>query len=154
MVDELGEHFSKKGFEFSLQVKVAVAGQEVVFCLPQMFMNRSGMAVRELKDFYKVAEKDILIVHDVLDLVLGKEKLVYQASAAGHRGVSSIIDTLGVKDFYRLRLGIGRPVKKEEVESFVLSPFYEGEKSVVEAMVSEAKNRIKGWITKGEAFTS
>ncbi len=109
-------------------------------------MNRSGQAVREARDFYKVAEQDLMVVHDDIDLGLGKIKLDFDAGAAGHRGVTSIIDELGTKAFYRIRLGIGRPARKEEVEDYVLSPFRPEELEEVDGMIQKGAEMVKKWI--------
>lgn len=136
---------SKKGFS-SLWAKEVVGEVKVLFALPQTFMNRSGEAVREVKDFYRVEEKDLMVVHDDIDLPLGRIKIDQDAGAAGHRGVESIIEVLGRKDFYRMRLGIGRPVLREEVEGYVLSPFAKEEQGIVEEMITKAAESLRRWI--------
>ena len=114
--------------------------------LPQAFMNRSGEAVREAASYYRVPPEELLVVHDDLDLPLGRVKVDFDSGGAGHRGVGSIIETLGTKGFHRIRIGIGRPVRKEEVESFVLSPFDPGDREGIEGMVNEAVSATKRWI--------
>lgn len=114
--------------------------------LPQTYMNLSGKAVREALDFYKLSPQQVVVTHDDLDLVLGRVKWDFEAGAGGHRGVSSIIDHLGTKAFYRVRLGIGRPDRKEEVEGYVLSAFAKSEKEAVEAMTEEAVGLLEKWI--------
>lgn len=136
---------SKKGFS-SLWAKGEVAGREAVLLLPQTFMNRSGESVREAAAFYRTPPEDLLVVHDDLDLPLGRVKTDFNAGGAGHRGVGSIIELLGTKSFHRIRIGIGRPERKEEVEGHVLSPFDKSERGAVEAVVSEAVREINEWV--------
>jgi PTH1 family peptidyl-tRNA hydrolase len=143
--EEEGIEISKKGFS-SLWSKGKIGGREVLFLLPQTFMNRSGEAVREIKDYYRIGDRELTVVHDDLDLPLGRVKLDFDAGAAGHRGVGSMIETLGTKGFYRIRIGIGRPMKKEEVEGYVLSPFGEGEKEIVQEAIKSATQLLKKWI--------
>ncbi len=119
---------------------------DILFLLPQTYMNRSGEAVREARDFFRVEPEQMMVVHDDLDLALGRLKLDFDAGAAGHRGVASITDTLGTKAYHRIRMGIGRPHRKEQVESFVLSPFSPEEEPVAEQMVEEAKSSLRKWI--------
>lgn len=145
LAKEEGIGVSKKGFS-SLWAKGKVGDVEVFFLLPQTFMNRSGEAVKEAKDYYRIEEPSLIAVHDDLDLPLGRIKLDFDAGAAGHRGVGSLIESLETKRFYRLRIGIGRPVKKEDVEPYVLSSFDEGEREKVEETVAEAVRILKGWI--------
>ena len=138
--DQEGLSLTGKGF----------SSQNLLLLLPQTFMNRSGEAVREACDFYRIAVRDLMVVHDDLDLPLGKVKRVRDAGAAGHRGVASVIEVLGTGDFHRIRIGIGRPARKEEVEGFVLSPFEEGEKDQVREMIEEAARLLKEWVRQEE----
>ena len=91
-----------------------IAGIDVVIARPQTYMNRSGESVSRLVKKYKVSLDDLLVVHDELDLPLGKIRIRHGSSSAGHRGVESIIAELGSQQFTRLRLGIGRPVVPPE----------------------------------------
>ncbi len=109
-------------------------------------MNRSGEAVRQALDYYSMSEEDLLVVHDDLDLNFGRIKVDYEAGAGGHRGVADIIEKLGHKKFHRVRIGIGRPEQKEDVEAFVLSPFRKEEKDAFEKMKQEAVEAVKKWI--------
>jgi PTH1 family peptidyl-tRNA hydrolase len=84
------------------------------------FMNRSGFSVATLARFFKIDPKEILVVHDELDLMPGQAKLKFGGSAAGHNGLKDIHAQLGTLDFWRLRLGIGHPGIKSEVVNWVL----------------------------------
>ncbi len=87
---------------------------------PMTFMNRSGVSVAALARFFKIEPKQILVVHDELDLQPGQAKLKFGGSAAGHNGLKDIHGMLGTLDFWRLRLGIGHPGVKAEVVNYVL----------------------------------
>jgi PTH1 family peptidyl-tRNA hydrolase len=91
-------------------------------------MNLSGLCVAKFKQFFKVSEDDIFVIYDDIDLGFGDTKFKLGGSDAGHKGVRSISQHLGTKDFNRIRMGIGRPVDKEQVSSFVLSNFSKTEK--------------------------
>jgi PTH1 family peptidyl-tRNA hydrolase len=95
-------------------------GQAVWLLQPMTFMNRSGAAVAPLARFFKIEPRQILVVHDELDLVPGQAKLKFGGSAAGHNGLKDIQGLLGTPDFWRLRLGIGHPGVKAEVVNYVL----------------------------------
>jgi len=110
-----------------------VAGVGAVLAKPQTFMNLSGLSVSRLVKKYNVALSDLLVVCDDLDLPLGRIRLRGGGSSGGHKGVSSIISSLGSQDFPRLRVGIGRPAAGEDrvetgsgVISFVLGDFTPG----------------------------
>lgn len=114
----------------------------LILVKPQTYMNKSGLAVASLANFYKVNPEDIVIIHDELDLVLGKIKIRLGGAAAGHHGVESIISSLGTDKFIRVRLGIGnlhsqsseRGGQSFNVEHFVLESFLPQEKSKVKSM--------------------
>lgn len=87
---------------------------------PMTFMNRSGVSVAGLARFFKIEPRQILVIHDELDLQPGQAKLKLGGSAAGHNGLKDIHAMLGTLDFWRLRLGIGHPGVKAEVANYVL----------------------------------
>ena len=90
---------------------------------PQTFMNNSGESVSAILNFYKVDAEDLTVVHDDLDLPLFEVKRQFGVGAAGHHGIESIIGRLSTKEFWRVRVGIGRPVNGQSPEDFVLSNF-------------------------------
>ena len=103
-----------------LMARMNTAAGPVWLLEPMTFMNRSGAAVGPLARFFKIDPKEILVVHDELDLLPGQVKLKLGGSAAGHNGLKDIHTMLGTQDFWRLRLGIGHPGVKAEVIHYVL----------------------------------
>ncbi|MDO9047492.1 MAG: aminoacyl-tRNA hydrolase [Methylobacter sp.] len=103
------------------EVGVGVADGKVLLLKPSTFMNRSGQAVGKVARYYKLASDEILVVHDELDFDVGVVKLKKDGGHAGHNGLRDIIAHLGTKEFYRLRIGIGRPPAGKVVADFVLS---------------------------------
>ena len=100
-------------------------------------MNLSGSCVAKFKLFFKVSEEDIFVIYDDIDLELGHIKFKLGGGDAGHKGVRSISQHLGTKDYNRLRVGIGRPRTKEEVSYFVLSNFSKAEKDKVVSSIKK-----------------
>ena len=100
-------------------------------CKPQTFMNNSGDAVIKMSKFYKVLPKDICIIHDDLDLEFGVVKFQFGRGSAGHNGVLDIINKLGTQDFWRLRVGIGRPKDDTSATDYVLKDFTQEQISVL-----------------------
>ncbi|MDO8461415.1 MAG: aminoacyl-tRNA hydrolase [Deltaproteobacteria bacterium] len=130
--------------------KGKVGEQEVILLLPQTFMNNSGEAVRSVLEYFRLTGENLLVVHDDLDLPLGSFRFDLKASAAGHRGVQSVIDHLGSPDFYRFRFGIGRPtVREEDIVSYVLSSFGAEEKKKLPALKKEAVQAIEMFLSEG-----
>ncbi len=100
-------------------------GINLILLKPQTFMNRSGQSVAPLVTFYKIPSSSIIVVHDDLDMAPGRLKLVKGGGAGGHNGIRSLVQSLGTSDFYRLKIGIGRPGQGEvhpdvPVTSYVL----------------------------------
>jgi len=126
-----------------------VAGVEVVLCEPQRFMNRSGEVVARLAASEGLAPADILVVHDELDLVLGRVQVKRGGGSAGHRGVESIIERLGVREFPRVRIGVGRPPEGLDPVDFVLVPFSEDEQKLVEQAIVRAAEAVETWLGAG-----
>ncbi len=104
-----------------LMAEVGFAGGKVLLLKPTTFMNRSGQAVGKVARYYKLSPEEILVVHDELDFDVGVVKLKKDGGHAGHNGLRDIIAHLGSKEFYRLRIGIGRPPAGKVVADFVLS---------------------------------
>lgn len=115
--------------------------QNVALAKPDLFMNRSGEAVKEIVKFYPDAE--LIVVHDDLDFPLGTLKIQKNSSGAGHNGVQSIIDQLGTKDFIRVRIGIDSPARGQiPGDAFVLQKFTKEELPLVAQTMEIAKQSI------------
>jgi len=104
---------------------------------PMTFMNRSGFAVATLARFFKIEPRQILVVHDELDLLPGQAKLKFGGSAAGHNGLKDIHGMLGTPDFWRLRLGIGHPGVKSEVVNYVLKRPSAADREAIEQAIDK-----------------
>jgi len=104
-----------------LFAECGVGGRKVMLLKPGAFMNRSGQSVGKVARYYKLLPEEILVVHDELDFDVGVVRLKKDGGHAGHNGLRDIIAHLGSKEFYRLRIGIGRPVAGKVVADYVLS---------------------------------
>lgn len=137
VIDELAEKF-QSAFNAEIYEK-KIKNQKIILAKPQTFMNNSGTSVKSIFDYYKIPIEDILVVHDDIDLPLGEIKVQQGRGAAGHKGVQSIIDSLGSKDFIRMRIGI-RPAQAEAIdtEKFVLQKFTPEEEKVIEQKIKQA----------------
>lgn len=108
-----------------------ISGKKIIALKPQTFMNLSGPAVAEAASFYKITPENIWVLHDDIDLALGKVKIKIGGGNAGHNGLKSIDEAVG-KNYRRLRLGVGRPASKEfETADYVLGKFLKEEMEVV-----------------------
>lgn len=135
---------------FSLSGKGKMEGQAIILAEPLTFMNLSGVAVSALVRKYKIDLQDLLVVCDDLDLDFGVIKIRPGGSSGGHRGLSSIIGSLGTEDFPRLRIGIGRPSNGDrDAADFVLSPFMKREKEKLKETMQSACDCCRMWVVEG-----
>lgn len=127
----------------------SICDSAIVLAKPQKYMNRSGKAVRRLVRKYGLPPDQILVVYDDLDLPLGRIRLRQVGGAGGHKGMLSIIEQLGTRDFPRLRVGIGRPPGRMDPADYVLEPFDEEDAFAVSDAVDIATSAIEVWIREG-----
>lgn len=138
VLDKLNSNWSEKK---DWQCQVAKLDKNIL-CKPLTYMNNSGQAVTAIANYYKINPEDIIVVHDDLDLPLGKIRIGVFSSSAGHNGIKSIQSLIG-DNFIRLRLGIGQPKNPQQaVADYVLENFSAEEKNIVEEILSKAQTII------------
>jgi peptidyl-tRNA hydrolase, PTH1 family len=116
---------------------------------PETYMNESGRSISAAARYYKVLPGDVLVIHDDVDLELGRLQARAGGGLAGHNGLRSIAHALGTSDFLRLRIGVGRPGRGDhrDVAAFVLAPFEVHDDR--EGMVSRAANAVETLVSEG-----
>ncbi len=129
-------------------MRVCAGGEHIVLLQPLTFMNRSGQAVKAAADAYAAGPGRILIVHDDLDLPLGRIRVARDGSAGGHKGVASIIACLGTREFPRVKIGIGRPPHQARAEDYVLSPFQRKEKEIIAGVIQLAAQACRLFVSE------
>jgi peptidyl-tRNA hydrolase, PTH1 family len=117
--------------------RITLSEREIILLKPTTYMNRSGLSVRQLSDFYKIAPEEILVAHDELDLPVGSVRLKQGGGHGGHNGLRDTIAHIG-ETFWRLRLGIGHPGNKAEVIDYVLTRAPRAEEDLVLETVGTA----------------
>ena len=115
-----------------------VDGAELIVALPRVSMNVSGPAVASVMRYYKAAPDDLLVVHDDIDLPFGRLRLHQGRGTGGHNGVRSIVATIGTRDFFRLKVGVGRPPGRMDPAAYVLQRFDAEERSEVDLLTYDA----------------
>ncbi len=153
------------GFETFREVKKmsaeisegSINGEKILLVKPMTFMNHSGTTVQTLLQFYKLAPTDIIVIHDDLDIDRGMYKTTPSSRSAGHNGVADIIEKIGTQDFFRVRIGIGKPfclacqtndkshIKNDlcvSAHTYVLQPLSEEEYTIISNTFSEIKNLL------------
>ena len=129
-----------------------VAGQKVVLLSPLTYMNRSGTSVRAARDFYGVADEDVLAICDDLSLPVGKIRLRATGSSGGQKGLEDIIEKLGGDTFPRLRIGIGDPPAGWDAADYVLGRFTKEQLPEIERAVLQAADAVMDWVRQGIAY--
>lgn len=149
IVNEISRKFKiavKKRSYDGLLGRGSIKAERVILFMPQTYMNRSGEAIREAVGKENIKFEDILVIYDDIDLKLGLMRLKKKGSSAGHKGLESVIESLGTIEIPRLRIGIG---KMENVVDFVLSPFDSEEKPVLKSVIKEAVACVSAWVEAG-----
>lgn len=118
--------------------------KDCILLKPQTYMNLSGESVREVVDFFKIAEEDIIVVHDDLDLPIGSLRLRDKCSAGGHNGVKNIILHLGNENFKRMKIGVGKN-KLIDTKDYVLGTFNKEETSALNPIIDKAVEALIKW---------
>jgi len=166
------KNFSDWKFEKKFQAEIGqgkIDNQKVILAKPQTFMNNSGQAVKSLRLNYLQKHRKIKamavilrrfnnlwVIHDDIDLPLGKIKIVKNRGAAGHKGVQSIIDELGTKNFVRFRIGINRfaqnqksKIKNKKLDKFVLQKFNKEEEKILKKIIKKTVEAIEFALNEG-----
>ena len=135
-----------------------VAGSKIVLAKPQTYVNLSGQSVSRLIKRFNINLNELIVIHDDLDLPLGKIRISHGSSSGGHKGVDSIISCLGSQDFTRLRVGIGRPttegfaeISEADIVAYVLSNFTPDEKQVIVQVIPRVSEAILCLLSQGLA---
>ena len=150
VIDQINKKFklSKQKPKFKgLLTTGEIEEQKVYAIKPLTFMNSSGVCVKELIEYFKINVKDVFVFHDDMDIDLGKVKVKFGGNSAGHNGIDSIDKNIG-KNYSRVRIGIGRPIKNSEGADHVLENFSIDEKDGVEEVTKNIIESLSILINK------
>ena len=128
---------------------VRIGDQKVVLACPLTYMNRSGIAVSRLLEFFKLDADQLLVICDDLNLPVGRLRLRPGGSSGGQKGLADIIRRMGTQDFGRLRIGIGQPPPRWDAADYVLGRFGEDDKPVIQTAIERAGQAVETWIALG-----
>jgi PTH1 family peptidyl-tRNA hydrolase len=153
VVDELARRHRADSFRSKFGGELATAeinGAKALFLKPMQYMNVSGRAVQQAAAFYQLEPKDIVVVHDEIDLELGRLKVKQGGGHAGHNGIRSIAQDLASPDFARVRCGVGRPRgAKGNVADFVLGDFAKADTEEKNILIQEAADAVEAVLKLG-----
>lgn len=126
-----------------------IEGEKVILLKPQTFMNLSGESVKEILEFYKIDEGQIIVIYDDIDIEPGTIKMGKTGGPGTHNGVKSVVHELNTQNFKRVRVGIGMPEKKEDLIEYVIGPIPEEDKEPLEKGTELAKEAVIEIIRNG-----
>jgi PTH1 family peptidyl-tRNA hydrolase len=151
VVDELARRHggSFKGKFRGRLADVRLGDARLALLKPETYMNESGTSIQAAAAFYKVAPEDVVVVHDDVDLEVGRLQARLGGGLAGHNGLRSIASRVGSQDFLRLRIGVGRPGRgdRRPVADYVLSPFAPADDA--EALITRAADAVEALVAEG-----
>jgi PTH1 family peptidyl-tRNA hydrolase len=145
---KMKQDFSRLEHE-SLVAEGELGGKKVILAKPQTFMNVSGAAVSRLAQLHDVPHTNLLVISDDIDLPLGQIRLRPFGGTGGHKGLKSIQEQMGIQDFPRLRIGIGRPPGRTDPADFVLDDFTENELEEIEIDIRRAADCVLVFLSEG-----
>jgi peptidyl-tRNA hydrolase, PTH1 family len=154
VADELAARASVRFKRDRSRAHVATGGLEgvqVVLAKPMTYMNLSGGSVAALRRFYKIPVERLLVVHDELDIPFGSIRLKLGGGDNGHNGLRSVTSALGTRDYYRVRIGIGRPPGRMDPADYVLRDFSKAERTELPEIVDRAADAVEALLSRGLA---
>ena len=153
MVDELasreGERFRKARFVPADVCEIREGNERIVLAKSRAFMNESGPAIASLARKHDVEPDHVIAVHDEIDLPFGALRVKFGGSTAGHNGLRSLQQALRTPDFFRVRLGVGRPTGRKSAADWVLDAFAKREESDVAVLVDDGADAVRSLVADG-----
>jgi peptidyl-tRNA hydrolase, PTH1 family len=128
--------------------RIMIGAQELILLKPTTYMNRSGLSIRQLSEFYKIPAEEILVAHDELDLQVGSLRLKFGGGHGGHNGLRDTIAHIGDR-FWRLRIGVGHPGNKADVIDYVLTRAPRPEEDLILGAVNNAADCMSLLLEQG-----
>jgi PTH1 family peptidyl-tRNA hydrolase len=149
LADRIGGTFKAHASKRADVVEGRLVGERVILGRARSYMNESGGAVSTLAKYYDVEPDHVIVVHDEIDIGLGQMRIKFGGGDNGHNGLKSIRKSLDSGDFFRVRVGVGRPGGGGEVHDHVLKSFNAAERKELPFLVAEAADAVESLISKG-----
>ena len=126
-----------------------IQNEKVILLKPQTYMNLSGEAIKEARDFYNVKPEEIIVIYDDIDIEKGKIKLRKKGGPGSHNGMKSVVQELSTTDFIRIRVGIGQPEFKSDMINYVIGKVPEEEQKILQQGTKKAAEAIEEILKNG-----
>jgi PTH1 family peptidyl-tRNA hydrolase len=150
IASEIGADWQEKRQYKCLWAKGVLNGEQVILVKPQTFMNLSGLSVASVVKYSNSTPSDLIVIHDDIDLALGRLRVRSSGSCGGHNGIRNIIENLASADFVRIKLGVGKD--KSDVISHVLGKFSPEARAVADKLVSATSSVVSSIIKGGAQY--
>lgn len=151
-INKLGKQYNidinKKKFK-SLYGTGIIENEKVILLKPQTYMNLSGVAIREVMDFYKISAENLIVIHDDIDIEPGIIKIRKKGGAGTHNGMKSVVNEIKTQDFIRVRVGIGTPENKSDLINYVIGAMSKEDVEELDSSTTVAKDAIVEIIKSG-----
>jgi PTH1 family peptidyl-tRNA hydrolase len=151
LAKSIGEKLTKHKRAIANVAEARMSGAKVILANPQSYMNESGGPVSGLLKYYDLEPQQLIVLHDELDIPAAALRVKFGGGDNGHNGLKSIRASIGTGDFYRIRMGIGRPVGQQDPADFVLKAFNSTEKVELPIMFDRTARLIETLISSGLA---
>ena len=148
LADTYGIQIDRHKFK-SMYGRGRIEAFDVLLVKPLAYMNRSGPPVRQLADYLRISARDMLVIHDDIDLAFGRIKIKKKGGHGGHNGLRSLMDAFGSGDFARLRVGIGRSGQNRSVTDHVLGEYSASEMGHLDRIITSARDAVVTILTRG-----
>ena len=133
----------------AFKIGVGADAASVILAKSKSYMNESGGPIRALASFYKVEPSQIIVIHDELDIPFDAIRVKLAGGDNGHNGLKSLTSSFGTSDYYRIRMGIGRPIGRQDAANFVLKQFAVAEKKALQDFLIRGTEAVESLISKG-----
>lgn len=130
----------------SMVARGSVAGESVILALPNANMNLSGAPVSSVLKYFKAEPDGLLVCHDDIDLPFARLRLATNSGAGGHNGIKSVASALGTREFWRLKIGVGRPPGRMDPATYVLKPFAKAERPEIDHLIQDAADVVERFL--------
>jgi PTH1 family peptidyl-tRNA hydrolase len=151
LCDRLGVSLKKVRFVAATAAEARTGDVPLLLTRTTTFMNESGPPLASLARKRSIPPERVVVVHDEIDLAFGALRVKFGGSTAGHNGLESVVAAYRTPDFYRVRVGVGRPPGRQDPVGYVLSPFGSRERKEVEVLIEEAADAALTLVTEGLA---
>jgi PTH1 family peptidyl-tRNA hydrolase len=150
LLSELAEKNKFTAHKSRMEIcEIRVNENTLVLAKSRGYMNETGGPAKSLIDFYKIPVDQVIVAHDELDLPFNSLRLKFGGGDNGHNGLKSLTSSLGTADYYRIRMGIGRPIGQQDPADFVLKPFNKEERNELPDFIDRSSRAVKALIENG-----